>query len=685
MSDYSPPVLCVSHIPSASSFYASLCQPLGLQYLSATPTVPACLHYGFVTPSPTGPRPTIVFSILQAPHHFPIRLAHITLSAASSESILDFHATSEILNKESGTRNLLVQEEGIERAVTRDWDGNVLEAVYRPRPHHHKPSSPRTMDLESLSTEKEARRVLEWQEDVARSVASPSPPPPKNRLSAGEYDRERMVGPTMMRRADSYPLERERGGPARERSPRLLRRETVMTEHYAPPHHVASHSPPREAQKSGGISGKAVLGGLLGVAAGAAFAYAMTSSETPGKRASAPPQPRIARRATYNGAYEKNYDDGGPITMIERSAPARSYISEREREIKPRYVEYSLATPPAPSIARIDERSHVSERSRDSRRSRERDDESYSWVDRPLAILPGQPGSRVGGETHVSSASRTKSRAPTYVPEREYHPPEVETMAPSATGSYVSARSNHTAHSHHSSSTVKPSTKSRIEEADYDVVIDASPVRTPNYSPERAPSHVSKASHASKRSNATIRMVPAPSPPTSVIRPEEDDEDDDDDDDDDEEEEEEEVEHYSHARSHHTEHRSTASHHKSTTSRRDSTNSRRERDGERRSHVPEREPERRSHVSERSEHSHRSERSHAREVPLPRSMVSGGGYEYSVAGSMAGSHISSSPKKSKPRAPSLAPSDSVSSVGNKRERQRLEERLANRMSRGLVR
>ncbi len=44
----------------------------------------------------------------------------------------------------------------------------------------------------------------------------------------------------------------------------------------------------------------------------------------------------------------------------------------------------------------------------------------------------------------------------------------------------------------------------------------------------------------------------------------------------------------------------------------------------------------------------------ARQIPLPRSMVSGVGYEYAA---------------------SVAPSDSLSSVGSKRERERLRERM----------
>ncbi len=58
------PLIQVSHLPSASSFYASLTQTLGLRYLCAEPLSPACLHYGYrdLEWSGIGGKDVVVFS-----------------------------------------------------------------------------------------------------------------------------------------------------------------------------------------------------------------------------------------------------------------------------------------------------------------------------------------------------------------------------------------------------------------------------------------------------------------------------------------------------------------------------------------------------------------------------------------------------------------------------------------------
>ncbi len=86
----------------------------------------------------------------------------------------------------------------------------------------------------------------------------------------------------------------------------------------------------------------------------------------------------------------------------------------------------------------------------------------------------------------------------------------------------------------------------------------------------------------------------------------------------------------------------------------------REREREREIHVPHRERERESRRDERD----RSSSFSARQVPVPRSMVSGVGYGNDNY------------------AASVAPSDSVSSVGTKREKERLRERMGVRVGGG---
>ncbi|CZT10697.1 uncharacterized protein RCO7_11618 [Rhynchosporium graminicola] len=544
-----PPSIQVSHLPSAASFYASLTQPLGLQYLSANPVSPACLHFGYILNS----RAITVFTVSQAAHP---RLSHITLSAPNPTSVKSFHSKSQVLIIDrSGRENTFKQEDEEDRAVTRDFDGNIIEAVYSP--HSSVPrTTPSAMAPAGDGYDKEDTRVLRWQEDVARSISgsrAPSQP-----------------GPGTFRRADTAPAG---FGRTREREmPTLVRRETITTEHY----NISQAERDRLAgsNSGGGMSGKAIMGTLLGAAAGAAFAYAMTRSASP-----PPASATIRRSSAPQYTHEPIHMEDRERVMETRTIPARSHVSERERDrdSRPRYVQYTIAEPPPltarPELKRIEEGSHVSTRSRRSS-GKEKEGGSDTGKRTVLTIRPASSHKTRSPDrgSHVSHRSRKSGSG----------------SAP-ATGSSLERRRGrdkegnedraseyHSTRSHHSASTVKP---------------PAVPQPPP-------------ASRAgSSRSKSTMRHVP---------------------------------------------------------DARD--------DQERKSHVSSRDRERRtSTVSAREPRSiplPPSTVMSARQVPLPRSVVSGfDGLEGLGSGNGYG------------YAASVAPSDSVSSVGIKRERERLRDRM----------
>lgn len=200
-----------------------------------------------------------------------------------------------------------------------------------------------------------------------------------------------------------------------------------MTEHYRRP---------EESQGGGGrgISGKAVIGTVLsaaaGAAAGAAIAYAMGRSESP-ERAPAP------RRASY-GNQGNHYTHASQSPrgehVVER-IPARSYASGRDEGARPRYVEYVATTPSAHAVARIEDKSYVSQRQRRSSqtsRARSRSEVGPRY-ERPLTILPAQsrarsPGSHVSRRSSYKTAESRRERSPSrsrksgsHVSSRSYH------------------------------------------------------------------------------------------------------------------------------------------------------------------------------------------------------------------------------------------------------------------------
>jgi hypothetical protein len=431
-----PPLLFVTHLPSASSFYAAIIQPLGLQFLPPNPPSPhnlpitphtitnPVLNYGYLTQGPAGLKSVVVFSITGiGAQPQGIRPAKITLSASSEEAVREFWKKSGLVNKGVRTPAKLdfLPEEGEEGIVarTRDFDGNMLEAVYRPRDRgfsygggyggggHARPV------IETAATEREARRVLEWQQQVAKSIG-------ENGGSGGaasvvsSSDVEGGYRPGAVRRAETYPAQ------GSERPMRLVRRETVTTEHY--------RRPDERGEGGRGISGKAVIGTLLGAAAGAAFAYAMVRSESPERRPLAAP-----RRASYDNQSERLY------TQVAQSPrerlPARSYVSASQ-EGRPRYVDA------APRVHQIEEKSYDSQRPGRSvqggSRARSRS-EAGSRYERPLTLLPARTQSRARSPSQLSHRSSYKTA-------RERSPSRSR-----KTGSHVSTRS------YHSHSTAKQS------------------------------------------------------------------------------------------------------------------------------------------------------------------------------------------------------------------------------------
>ncbi|KAH7369520.1 hypothetical protein BKA65DRAFT_623 [Rhexocercosporidium sp. MPI-PUGE-AT-0058] len=428
-----PPLIQVAHLPSAASFYGSLTQPLGLQFLSATPVSPACLHFGYVQPTSSGPRKVTVFTVSQAAHP---RLSHITLSAPSPKAVYDFHGKSQLLNQDRGRgENTFDQGDDEERALTRDFDGNMIEAVYSTRAQGSNPHD--TLAIEPAGLDKESKRVLEWQQDVARSISG------SQAGSQVSYRGEEQAGPGTFRRADTFPSDF-----GRERPMRLVRRETVTTEHYS----QAERERERKEAASKGISGKAVLGTLLGAAAGAAFAYAMTRSESP------PSSSTIRRSSAPQYTHEPIRMEDRERVVETRTIPARSYVSERarDRDVQPRYVQYTIAAPPAriaaqPELARIEERSHVSTRSRRSGGKEREGSEVSKHYERPLTILPApsrdrSPASHVSHRTRKSGSGSGSGSSV----ERERRRESPRDREREAESEYMSARS------HHSASTIKP-------------------------------------------------------------------------------------------------------------------------------------------------------------------------------------------------------------------------------------
>jgi hypothetical protein len=237
------PVLQVSHLASSASFYAAVCQPLGVRCISQYPhSHSSQLSFGLPATS-AGPG-EILFTLTPALRP---EISYLKFRATSAGAVTAFHWRALEGNYHSRVSTHTIShtpDESIARIT--DLDGNILEAKFISR-----------SALVITTSSKEVRRVEDWQRNVAQS------------LVGGEGA---LVGPSMpLARSLSSRLE------SMELGPTLLRRETIATSHPVPREGEGG----TESRLISGISNQALMGTILGAAAGAAVAYAMVKSEEP--------------------------------------------------------------------------------------------------------------------------------------------------------------------------------------------------------------------------------------------------------------------------------------------------------------------------------------------------------------------------------------------------------------------
>ncbi|OBT79401.1 hypothetical protein VF21_02008 [Pseudogymnoascus sp. 05NY08] len=286
------PTIEVSHLPSSSSFYAAVTQPLGIHFLCASPSSPHSLHFGI----PAQPS-EILFTLTES--HSP-RPSTLTLTASNSTQVANFHA----LALESTTHhstNLIQHSADTSVAKTTDHDGNMLEVRYARSPPRRGSVQAAPTTITTASTAKEARRVLDWQRDVARSISSPSP------TQSRDGSPERAMVLAQPAQQEQAPSQASPPTEVPDSRPALLRSATtpMMTAMY---NEVSSALPERIGE---GLSAQAIIGTILGAAAGAAVAYAMVRSEEPEQ-----PRPQLV---TYFSAPHAQIPQQAPVMEVARS------------------------------------------------------------------------------------------------------------------------------------------------------------------------------------------------------------------------------------------------------------------------------------------------------------------------------------------------------------------------------
>ena len=417
------PFLEVSHLPSSSSFYSDIIQPLGIRYLSTEDGHFPSIIYG----DELGGVPLFQLRQTIASRDRPLKRSHLVLSAPSAEAAEHTYDRAVRANPDSRDSRLRYRRTAYEAAsgasATRtlsgggkirvnvtDFDGNTMEIVYRP-PSDHPDYRGGATYRPTQSTRKEATRILDWNYDVV----SADVPPPGSRTGGSSR--------TVARRPYDGHLDDEPYS--------SLRRSVTET-----PTVFETLSP---RQHSNGLStGTVVVGALLaGAAIGSAFTYGRAKAD----RSRAPRQefdepPAFSRRSTFPDPYPDRYSRYVDVEReIEKVRRREDYAPVADYRPAPEYVaRYSQV---GSSRSRAVDDIYEEKRSRyDAPRSRASSGRarSESATNRQPLLL-AEPEHR----SHVSSRS---SRHPPIVQRSyTYETPERD--------SYVSARS------HHSSNTIR--------------------------------------------------------------------------------------------------------------------------------------------------------------------------------------------------------------------------------------
>ncbi|KAI1644932.1 uncharacterized protein F4817DRAFT_195165 [Daldinia loculata] len=275
------PFVQVKDLAPSASFYAAVAQPLGLRYISSTPT-----SIVFGDTSSSSPEP--VFEVKQNtnPDSQFVQPCRLVLSARSPSAVAAFHGAALRSNPKLKDGNYSVNYLRIQnsdpdeesRAIIGDFDGNIMEVVHANSSKKYASSrAGSTVSRSQPSSTQETSRVLDWTLDVGAPLV------PLPRSIAGSSGPSTTVG-SRASSGESYTMARQS----------VTTSSTIET-------------PPQEAPK--GLNTTTVLGAVFGLAVGAAVGGALTYNSIKNKQEQEQEQehmafqghdmPPFTRRSTY--------------------------------------------------------------------------------------------------------------------------------------------------------------------------------------------------------------------------------------------------------------------------------------------------------------------------------------------------------------------------------------------------
>ncbi|GFF37121.1 hypothetical protein IFM51744_03349 [Aspergillus udagawae] len=292
--------LTVSHLPTSTSFFLSCLQPLGYHFIGR--------HDDYIGFGQKSGEPADFWITEQKPGS-PAGAAHVAFPAPSKDAVGSFFISAlKAGGKIHGEPKTRDTDSGYYSAAVIDFDGNSIEAVYRP-------------GISAAKSEGSAPAIglLENGSVVSRASTKVSSVKPQS------------IAPSPRSEAKSYVSRAttavERGAPSERTAPTIVSREIQQ----APsPTYIVNHTT-HTTQKKDDSTAKTIVGTLIGAAAGAAIAYAMTKSESQSSEVTPPPQytPRDFPQLTFPSQAPSLAQEHQGYRAID-APPARSTFSRSD-------------------------------------------------------------------------------------------------------------------------------------------------------------------------------------------------------------------------------------------------------------------------------------------------------------------------------------------------------------------
>ncbi|KAG2421534.1 hypothetical protein HFD88_005509 [Aspergillus terreus] len=299
--------LTVAHLPTSTSFFLSCLQPLGYKFIGR--------HDDYIGFGQHSGEPADFWITEQKPG-VPAGAAHVAFPAPSKDAVGAFFISAlKAGGKIHGEPKTRDSDSGYYSAAVIDFDGNSVEAVYRP-------------GLSSARSEV-SRPALALLENAPASAAGSVV---SKATSVSATSKASSVRRSEARSAVSRaPTEHHRGLPA---APSTTSTSTRSIQQQPPPQ-TPTYVVHTTQKSDDGTTAKTIVGTLIGAAAGAAIAYAMSKGDADSSESHHPPStapPQYSPRE-----YPQLTTANGPLDMLQstlraiEAPPARSTYSEQQQ------------------------------------------------------------------------------------------------------------------------------------------------------------------------------------------------------------------------------------------------------------------------------------------------------------------------------------------------------------------